>query len=502
MKTTRLESALALCLLALAGCAVGPDYARPQLDTGRAYAQGPAMDERAERDIPADWWTAFGHPELDRLVAEALRANPTLEAARHALRVAQENRRVQDAALWPQLQASYSPTRTKIAGNLGGNSPGVQGDGSVIETGANTPAAEGGTAPFNTPVIYNFHTAQVSVSYAPDVFGANRRQSEAAAALAEAQRHEWQAARVTLVANLVSAAIQDGQWREQIRAAEAGAQAAEAALQLAQRQRRAGYAAAQDEDAARSALLAQQQILPGLRQQLEQNRHLMRTLIGAPQDRPMPEFALHDFRLPPELPLSLPSRLLEQRPDVRAAEEQLHAAVAQVGGARAARLPQFSITGNAGGAAAHLSQAFWASGRFFDLTANLVVPLFDAGAARHRERAAAAAADQAQAQYRATVLAALQNVADALHAIEADEKAFELAERGRDVARRSWATAKRRQDAGYADRTGTLAAELASRQAEQQLAGAQATRLSNVVALFQALGGGWWNLPPESAQLR
>lgn len=486
--------ALAAVLLALGGCAVGPDYVRPAIDTGAGYAVATPAPA-AERDVQAAWWTSFDNAALDALVDEALQTNPTLQAARHALRAAQEMRLAQQAAFWPQVQAGYSPTRTKIAGNLGGNSPGVQGDGSVISTGANEPASEGGTAPFNSPVIYNFHTAQVSVSYAPDIFGSNRRQVEAAQAQQGAQRFELHAARTTLAANLTSAAIQDGLLREEIRATEAAIAAADSAVELVARQRRAGYSAAQDEAQQQATLIALQQALPPLRLQREQNRNLMRALLGAPQDRALPEFQLADFHLPQDLPSSLPSRLLEQRPDVRAAEEQLKAATAQVGVARAARLPQFTITGNVGGAAAHLSQMFLTGGRFFDLTGNLVAPLFDAGGAKHRERAASALMAQSEAQYRATVMTALQGVADVLRAIDSDAAALDLAERARDTARQSWSTSRQRLAAGYADRVSALTAELAWHQAGQQLATVQATRLVNAVALCQALGGGWWHEP-------
>ena len=477
----------------LVACAAGPDYARPTVATGESYGDAAALAALRPRDIPADWWTLFRQPALDALIAEALQNSPTLEAARQAVQVAQASREALEASFWPQVQASYSPARTKIAGNLGGNSPGVQGDGSVISTGSNTPKANGGTAPFNSPVIYNFHTAQVSVSYAPDVFGGNGRQVEASAALARAQQLEWQAARITLTSNLVCAAILDGQLRGQLRAAEAAARAATEALRLTERLRRAGQVAAQDEASQRLAALAAEQQLPPLRQQLAQNRNLIRALIGAPQDRDLPVFELQDFQLPQALPLSMPSQLLEQRPDVRAAEEQLHAATAQVGAARAARLPQFAITGNAGGAAAHLSQAFLASGRFFDLTASLTAPLFDAGAARHREQAAAAAAAQAQAQYRATALAAVQNVADVLRAIESADPSASLADQASRAAGQAADLAWRRVNAGDLDRAGALAAEMARHQADLQAAGAQAGRLINAVALYHALGGGWWH---------
>lgn len=493
-RPNRRRAALALALVALGGCAAGPDYVRPRIDVGTGYGAATAATD-SEREVAADWWTLLGNPALNALVDEALQASPSLQAARQALRASQELRLAQQAAFWPQVQLDYTPTRTKIAGNLGGNSPGVQGDGSVISTTSNTPAAAGGTAPFNSPVIYDFHTAQVSVSYAPDVFGSNRRQVEAAAAQEDAQRFEWHAARVTLAANLAATAIQDALLREQIRSTEAGTAAARATAELATRLRRAGYTSAQDEAQQQAVLLAQEQALPGLQLQLEQNRNLMRALLGAPQDRALPAFALADFRLPGVLPSSLPSRLLEQRPDVRAAEAQLQAATAQLGVARAARLPQFTITANAGGAAAHLSQMLWSGGRFFDLTGNLIAPIFDAGAAKHRELAADAVVAQSEQQYRATVITALQGVADVLRATESDTASIALAQQALDTTQRAWSSSRQRLAAGYADRASALAAEQAWHQAHQQLATTQAARLTHVVALCQALGGGWWSSP-------
>jgi NodT family efflux transporter outer membrane factor (OMF) lipoprotein len=491
----------------LAGCAVGPDYSRPQLPASNGYsavplpsatASAPVVGGAEQRfdsagDIQADWWTLLRSPQLDALIARAFAANPTIDAAHAALRAAQENVYAQQGFFFPTVQATYAPSRTKIAGNLGGNSPGVQGNGSVISTFQGTPASEGGTAPFTGPVIYNFHTAQLTVGFVPDVFGANRRQVEALQAQADAQRFELEAAYVTLASNIAAAAIQDAQLRAQIATVTEMIDGGLAAVDLAQRQLKAGYASRLDLALQESALAQSRQLLPPLKRQFEQNRNLLRTLAGATQDADVPAFELDGLRLPQELPLSLPSQLVEQRPDIRAAEEQLHAASAQVGVARAARLPQFSIDAGAGGAASQLTQMFWDSGKFFNLAGMIAQPLFDGGTLRHREQAARETLQQAAAQYRSTVLTAFQNVADALQAIHADAQALQANADAVEAARTALELTRRQHARGYLDRLALISAEQTHRQALLALVQARANRLGDSAALFQALGGGWWH---------
>ncbi|WP_412179999.1 efflux transporter outer membrane subunit, partial [Variovorax paradoxus] len=343
----RVRSMLALaCAALLAGCTVGPDFRRPDPPMAKDYAPsalpldtvsapvpgGDAQRFAPGRDIQADWWTLFGSPRLDALIARALARSPTLEAAQAALRAAQENVYAQRGFFYPTVGIGYSPARTKIAGNLGGNSPGVQGNGSVISTYQGTPASEGGSAPFNAPVIYNFHTAQLTVGYAPDIFGGQRRQLESLEAQARMQHYQLEATYLTLASNLVAASIQEALLRRQIAIAEGIVEANEQAVALLQRQLRAGYAARQDLAQQELALAQARQQLPPLRKQREQTRNLLRALAGDGPDEDLAiDFDLDALVLPRELPLALPSRLVEQRPDIRAAEEQLHAASAQVG---------------------------------------------------------------------------------------------------------------------------------------------------------------------------
>ena len=504
LHTIAAATASVTALLA-AGCAVGPDYSRPELPATQGYAPTPLSAATASspagaaqrfatgRDIQADWWTLFQSPQLNALIDKALAANPDLEAAQAALRAAQENVQAQRGFFFPTVAANYTPQRTKIAGNLGGNSPGIQGNGSVISTGEGTPASQGGTAPFNSPVIYNFHTAQLSVGYAPDVFGANRRQVESLQAQAEAQRFEWEAARITLATNIAAAAIQDALLRRQIAITREMIDANAAAVDLARRQLKAGYTSRLDLAVQERAQAEARRLLPPLRQQFEQNRNLLRLLSGSPPDAELADFELGTLHLPEELPLSLPSQLVEQRPDVRAAEEQLRAATADVGVARAARLPQFSISATAGGAASQFGQMFWPSGKFFDLALGVTAPLFDGGTLKHRERAAQELRRKAAAQYRSAVLAAWQNVADALRAVHTGADALQTADDAAQAAQVALDLTRRQHQRGYLDRLALIQAEQTSREATLNQLQAQASRLGSTAALFQALGGGWWS---------
>lgn len=496
-----------MCAACLCGCVVGPDYRAPAPTTARGFApepmpaltaSAPVPGGEAQRfvtgqDIRADWWALFESPALDAMVERALRANPTLEAAQAALRIAQENVEAQRGLFFPTVQAGYSPTRTKIAGNQGGNSPGLQGDGSVISTGAATPASQGGSAPFNAPVIYNFHTAQLTVGYVPDVFGGNRRQVESLEAQADYQRLQLEAAQITLASNVVAAAIQEALLRAQIATAQRIVDGGVQSVALLRRQQEAGHASRLDLALQETALSQARQTLPPLQKQFAQTRNLLRALVGGMPDVELPvSFELASLRLPRELPLSLPSQVVAQRPDVRAAEAQLQAASAQVGVAVANRLPQFSLDATWGGAASHIGQMFWSSGRFFNLAGNVTQTLFDGGALKHRQAAAEEGLRQAGAQYQSTVITAFQNVADTLRAIHADADAMSVAVELERHSGVSLALVRRQLSGGYVDRLALLTAEQVHDQAVLSLAQAQAARLGDTAALFQALGGGWW----------
>lgn len=464
LRTTILSACLLLC-----GCVVGPNFQRPALApvSGYGVAASPRWSEGEA--VPADWWRSFHSHELDALVAEALRSSPTVAAAKAALRAAKEQAAAQRGAYFPTVSLSVQPSRQRVSDPL------------------SSPLASGAT-------IYSLTTSQVTVGYAPDIFGANRRAVEALVAQADQQRFELEAARLTLASNVVLAAIQDASLRDQIARTQAIVQAQQAILDTLRQQQTLGQSSKADL-LAQEALLAQAEAaLPPLLKQLEINRDSLTALLGRSQDQPVAaKFTLLDLTLPETLPLSLPARLVEQRPDVRVAEAVLHAASAQVGVAKAARLPNIEITAAAGSTATGLSPSFGAGTGFWSVAAALTQPVFEGGALLHRERAAKAAYDQAAAQYRSTVLGAFQNVADTLHALQADAEAQRETARAAAASRASLEIARRQLSLGDVSRTAVFSTEQTALQAELSLIQAEANRYSDAVALFQALGGGWWN---------
>jgi NodT family efflux transporter outer membrane factor (OMF) lipoprotein len=344
------------------------------------------------------------------------------------------------------------------------------------------------------PLFYNFHTAQLTVGFVPDVFGANYRQMESLEAQRDAQRFALEATYITLASNVVAAAIQEASLRAQIEATRQIIAAEEKSLAILRDQLRLGFAMRMDVAAQETALAQAEATLPPLQKQFEQTRDLIRALIGnLPNEDVAETFEFDALQLPPELPLSLPARIIEQRPDVRAAEAELHSANAQVGVAVAAMLPQLSITGAYGGNADEFAWMFRHGGPFWDLIGNVTQPLFQGGTLLHRKRAADEALKQAAAQYQSSVLTAYQNVADTLHASLSDAVALAADVRAENAAKVTYDLTRRQMDVGYVNTLILLNAEITYSQALIQRVQGQATRYGDTVALFQALGGGWWN---------
>lgn len=486
------------------GCAVGPDFKRPDAPKAIGYAptrsipeattsapvkQGESQRFSMSTDIPYDWWTLFGSPQINSLVERAFKANPDIASAQAALRQAQQNAVAQQGFFYPTVGVSYSPSRNKLAGNMGGNSPGIQGNGNVIQTGSN-PAGP----IYNSAAYYNFHVAQLTVGYVPDVFGLNRRMVESAQTQVDAQKMQLEATYITLASNVVAAAIQEASLRSQIAAMEKVVGFNRQILELLQTQSRLGDVSGVDVAAQESLLASMEQTLAPLLAQLEQTRDLIRALAGNSPDEDVGEkFELASLHLPEELPLSLPSRIVEQRPDVRAAEEQLHFASAQAGVAIANRLPQFALTAAIGGMADNPSWMFRSGGGFFNLTASVSQIIFDGGTLHARSRAAEQALIGAGAQYRSTVIAALQNVADTLYTIQSDANVLKAAASGAQAAQTTVELARKQYQLGAVNYQVQLAAEQNDQLAMINLTQAQASRLGVTVALYQALGGGWWN---------
>jgi NodT family efflux transporter outer membrane factor (OMF) lipoprotein len=480
-------TALAL-LAAMSACAVGPNFHRPKPPAAADYGSAPAQGSTASApgtgggaqhftggmDIPGQWWTLFQSPKLTALVEQALKANPTVDAAQAALRQANELYKAQRTSLFPMVQGEFDAQRAKNA----------------LGTIANPTSL-----PQSNP-YYNLYTAQLSLSYMPDVFGGTRRALEATRAQVETTRFQLIATYLTLSSNVVTTAVQEASLRGQITATQRLLALQHQLTETVQRQRTLGTASELDLLTQQAAEAATAATLPPLQKQLGQTRDALTALLGRlPSAEPAETFRLDELTLPAELPVSLPSKLVEQRPDVRQAEENLHAASAEVGVALANMLPQFDITADTGSAALKIGQLFTPYTGFWDVGASFTQTLFDAGALIYRHRAADAALDEAAAQYRAAVILACQNVADTLRALQADADALRASAEADRAARASFDLARQQFRLGTVSAVALLEVEQAYQQAEIALVQAQANRYADTAGLFQALGGGWWNLP-------
>jgi NodT family efflux transporter outer membrane factor (OMF) lipoprotein len=475
----------ALSLLLTSACVVGPNFKKPAAPDVGGYTPTPisttsstanVVGGEAQRflegkDIPGEWWALFHSKPLSDLIERSLKANPDLKAAQAALLVARENVLAQRGYYYPNVTGSITATRARSAADL---SP-------VTST---------------TVVNYSLYTPQVTVSFVPDVFGLNRRTVESLAAQAQQARFALAATHITLSSNVAAGAIQEASLRGQIDATRELITINTDMLKILREQYRKGYASELDVAAQESQLAQVTATLPPLLKQLAQQRDALAALSGGFPNQDLPEkFELSSLQLPQELPLSLPSKLVEQRPDVRQAEENLHAASAQIGIAIANRLPSFALTADAGSSPVAFSKMFSEGNGFWDLTAGVTQPIFNAGTLRHRQRAAQAAFTQAAEQYRSTVLTAFQNVADTLHALQQDADALNATAAAKTAANVTLDLAKKQYQSGYASYLALLSAEQAYQQAVINLVQAQANRYADTAALFQALGGGWWNRP-------
>jgi NodT family efflux transporter outer membrane factor (OMF) lipoprotein len=486
-KTRVLRPAMIVAWSFVAGCAVGPNFKKPAApDVGGYVAAPPSVTAATSNviggesqhfveglDIAGDWWVLFHSRPLNDLIEQSLTNNPDLKAAQAALLVARENVLAQRGVFFPGVTAGFSATRQKQS-----------------ETLAPAP---------NFPVVpnefqYNLFTPQVSVSYSPDVFGANRRAMESVKAQERGVRFQMIATYDTLTANVVVTAIQEGAVQMQIDATRQLIGLNSNMVQILQYQFSKGYAGRLDLVAQESQLAQVIATLPPLLKQAAQLRDLLAVLAGRfPNQVPEEKFELASLQLPEELPVSLPSQLVAQRPDVLQAEANLQAASAQIGIAIANRLPNITLTANAGSTALAIDQVFTSGTGFWGLGAAATAPLFEGGTLLHQERAAKAAYVQAAEQYRSTVLSAFQNVADTLAALQQDAEGLKAAATAADDAQITLDLSQRQWKDGYISYLALLSAEQAFQQTRINLVQAQANRYADTAALFQALGGGWWH---------
>ncbi|GBQ28609.1 outer membrane channel lipoprotein [Gluconacetobacter sacchari DSM 12717] len=477
-------------LIDVGGCAVGPNFHHPAAPATRfaqagrpartdslAGADGQAQVFHPGADIPAEWWTLFHSPALDRLVRHALANSPTLDSARHALRVAQENRAAQAGVLYPSISASFNPARYKTSRTY---SP----------------------VPNSNSWLYTVHTAQLNISYQADIWGGLRRGIEATSAQRDAERYQLEAAYLSLTGELVQAAIAYAALRAQVEATQDLVASQREILDSATRQIALGQISDADLAQQRAQLAQAEATLVPLRQQVTQQHDQIAALAGDMPDDPTPDFTLDGFTLPQDLPVSVPARLIDQRPDVKVAEAGWHAACAQVGVAIANRLPNLQLSAQPGLAAASIGQLFVPGYGQWMVAGMLSQPLFQGGQLMHQERAARAQYEQAAADYRAAVVAAVQDVTDSLNAIGFDATALVADSTAERAATRGLEIARARLAYGDASRVDMLLAAQTALQARVTLAQARAARLSDTAGLFQSLGGGWWNrhdAPPARA---
>lgn len=467
------------------GCVVGPSFKRPAAPKVPGYTPtlpvattgtpgvsgGEAQQFLSAKDISGEWWTLFHSKPLNDLIELSLKNNPDLKAAQAALVVARENVKAQRGVYYPMLTGSFSADHSKSSGEI---SP-------VTATSS---------------LYYSLYTPQVAVSFVPDVLGLNRRTVESLKAQEQQERFALAATHITLSSNVVAAAIQEASLRAQIDATRELIEINTHMLDVLRKQFEKGYVGRLDVAAQESQLAQVTATLPPLLKQLAQQRDLLIALSGGlPNEDLTAKFELSSLQLPQELPLSLPSQLVEQRPDVRQAEENLHSASALIGVARANRLPSFALTADVGSMAVIFTHMFSSGTGFWDLAGGATQTIFQGGTLAARERAARAAYVQASEQYRSTVLTAFENVADTLHALDQDDDALKAAAAARDAAKVTLDLTTKQMQVGYVSYLTLLSAEQAYQQALINLVQAQTNRYADTAALFQSLGGGWWNRP-------
>jgi len=480
------------CLLCLAvaagsaGCAVGPDFKVPPAPDTRTFVADPqpavtvaapgiagtAQVFAVGRELSSEWWTLFQSADLDRLIQSAVRDSPSVAAAQATLREARANLRAEwTGQLLPAGSVGAGATRQRL-------SPGALG----------IPAAVGGTAE-----LFSVYNASVNVSYAPDLFGAARRRVEGARAAVDLQRDELLATYLALTTNLVTTAVHEASLRAQIAATREILDAETQQLDLTQRQLQIGAVARAAWLALQTQVMDTRASLPPLELQLEQSRHRLAVLAGRlPNASDLPEFTLADLQLPATVPVSLPSALVHQRPDILAAEATLHEAAAALGVATADLYPQLTLTAGAGFESLAAGGLFGSANSVWNVGGALLQPLLSAPQLAARRRAAVAAYEAAAALYRQTVLQAFQEVADTLRALEFDAAALAAEADAAAAAAASLSLSTRQYAIGAVSHLALLDAERADAQARLRLAAAQATRFADTAALFQALGGGWW----------
>jgi NodT family efflux transporter outer membrane factor (OMF) lipoprotein len=468
--------------LLLSACAVGPNFHAPAPPATEGYAPGELPKSTAStgvvggesqrflsgQDLPGEWWSLFGSAALDQLITQAMANYPDISAQQAALREARENVRAEAGVFLPSATGTGLADREKTSG--GAIAPGFPG------------------------FITNIFEANVNVSYTFDLFGGERRTLEQLQALAEAQNYQLEASYLTLTSNVAAAAIQLAATRDLLDATHQIIALEEKQLTVIQRRVQLGSQTSADVLQQQSSLASVRATLPPLQQQLAATEHLLAVLTGRfPHEVTAPELKLADLKLPQDLPVSLPSALVAQRPDIRAQSAVMHQASAAIGIATANMLPQLTLSGSFGGQALRFGSLLEPGSNAWSLAGQVTQPLFQGGTLRAKRRAALDHYDQVSAQYKLTVLSAFQNVADTLTALDNDALALSAQYDALAASQAGLDLIQRQYDIGTANYVTLLAAQQSYQQARIAYVRALASRYTDTVTLFQALGGGWWH---------
>ncbi len=475
-----MKSTIAILIAGMmAGCTVGPDFHRPESPKATRYTENPMPPQTAaaggvsqqfseKAAIPADWWKLFHSKKLDMLVKRSLDGSPTLDAARETLIQAQQDLAAALGLEFPTVDLAGSAERQRFS-----------------------PAIFGGSGP---PNIFNLYNASVKISYGLDLFGGLRRQIESQRAQVEYQAYQYQGAILSLTANVVTAAVTEASLREQIAATKGIIAAEKKQLRIIRNQLKLGGVSQSDLLLQKGQLAQTEATLPPLEKSLSQVRHQLAVYVGmTPQNANLPEITLADLHLPEDVPVSLPSKLAEQRPDIRASMALLHEASAQVGVATANLYPQITLSANVGSMSTSTGSMFSNNTNIWSLAGNLTQPIFHGGQLKAQKKAAVAAYKQAYAQYRSTVLQAFKNVADSLRALDADAAALKANQDAEVSSKDALDLVRRQYSLGAASYLSLLASQRQYQQSRIGVIQAKASRMADTAALFQSLGGGWWH---------
>jgi outer membrane protein, multidrug efflux system len=471
-------------LLLLSACTVGPDYHPPQITTPARFA-GPSPSPAGDADLD-HWWHSFADPELDRLIAQAMRDNLDLQTAVSRIREARLQTVVAGASLWPSLGSTAQVNHTHLSGNaISLNGLGALTGGAVGSSGGNALAS------FGLPGA-DFNTWQLGfdASWELDLFGKTRRGIEAARDNTGAAIWNGRDTMVSLTAEVADTwfALHATQRRLAVNQDDVARQ--QDLLALVQARAANGLATGLDVAQQQAQVTAAAATLPPLRADAAVRQHALAVLLGAaPETLSLPTAA--DTEPPPEVPPGVPSDLLRRRPDIRAAERQLAAATANIGVAVADYYPQFSLTASPALISTALSNLVTWGSRNLSLGAGVSWNLFNGGQTRANVGIATEHQTQALLAYRKTVLTALQDVDDALSRITADQDQAAALVRSVAASRNAADLARGQYRAGLIPLSTVLTTEAALFTAEDQQVQADASLRQDLVALCKALGGGW-----------